>query len=169
MPELSLLFILSQILVSIAIIFDFLSFQFKKKQHTFICFIISSSLISAHYFLLGRNAAGVLVFISVLRFTTAYFSSRKKYLFIFVALNTLSLFFTFKALTDLIVYIGTVIIAIANFQTSNKAMRKIMMLGTFIIIAYNIIIYSPMGVVLEGLFLMSNFLGYYRHYIREKK
>ena len=46
-------------------------------------------------------------------------------------------------------------------------MRKIMMLGTFIIMSYNVIIFSPLGAVLEGVFLFSNLLGYYRHYLKK--
>lgn len=169
MPEITLAFILSQIVVSIAMVFDFLSLQFKKRQYTFLCLIVSASLISAHYFLLNRLAAGVIVFISVLRFITCYFTTNKKYLFIFIGLNTLSLFFTYRALTDLIIYIGLVVFIIGNFQENNKLMRKLMMVGTSIIVLYNIIIYSPMGVVTEGSFLMSNFIGYYRHYLRKKE
>ncbi len=164
MTEFSLTFIISQVAMGFAMGFDFLSLQFKKREHTFFCLIISASLISAHYFLLNKVAAGVIVFISVLRFITCYFTTNKKYLFVFIALNTLSLFFTFKDITDLIIYIGLLIFITGNFQKDNRLMRKLMMGGTSIIILYNVIIFSPMGVVGEGLFLISNFIGYYRHY-----
>jgi hypothetical protein len=169
MPEITLVFILSQIAVTIAMVFDFAGFQFKKRKYTFTCFAISAALISSHYFLLGKTAAGVIVCISSIRFIVSYFKPNKKYLLIFIILNTLSLFFTFKLATDFIIYIASVIIIIGNFQADNKKMRKIMMLGTFTAIIYNVIIFSPMGVVLEGLFLISNFLGYYRHYVRKKE
>ena len=116
MPEITIAFILSQIAMFIAMISDFLSLQFKKRQHTFIFLIISASLISTHYFLLGKVAAGVIVFISVLRFITCYFTTNKKYLFIFIGLNTLSLFFTYQSPTDLIIYIGLVIFIIGNMK-----------------------------------------------------
>ncbi|MFA6307357.1 MAG: YgjV family protein [Patescibacteria group bacterium] len=169
MPELSLYFILSQIAVTIAMVFDFLSFQFKKRQATILCFIISASLISTHYFLLGKTAAGVITFLSVVRFITSYFSIKKKYLFLFITLNTLSLFFTYNNTSDFIVYIGSVIFMTGNFHADNKSMRKLMMLGTSIFILYNFIIFSPMAVIMESSFLMSNFIGYYRHYIKTKK
>lgn len=151
----------------IAMGFDFLSLQFKKREYTFLCLIVSASLISAHYFLLNRIAAGVIVFISVLRFITCYFTTNKKYLFIFIGLNTFSLFFTYRALSDLIIYIGLVIFITGNFQENNKLMRKLMMIGTSIIVLYNVVIFSPMGVIGEGVFLLGNFIGYYRHYIRK--
>lgn len=158
-------FLISQIIVLIAMGFDFLSLQYKERKYTFLCLIVSASLISAHYFLLGRIAAGVIVFFSVLRFITCYFTTNKKYLFIFIGLNTISLFFTYKDAYDLIIYAGLIIFIIGNFQEDNKRMRKLMMVGTSIVLIYNIIIFSPMGAVVEGSFLLSNFIGYYRHYI----
>ena len=169
MAELTLPFIISQVAMFIAMGFDFLSLQFKKREYTFLCLIVSASLISAHYFLLNRVAAGVIVSISVLRFITCYFTTNKKYFFLFIALNTVSLFFTYRNPTDLIIYIGLIIFIAGNFQEDNRLMRKLMMGGTSIIILYNAIIFSPMGVIAEGSFLMSNFIGYYRHYVRSNK
>lgn len=169
MIQLTTAFIISQIAMFIAMGFDFLSLQYKKREYTFLCLIVSASLISAHYFLLDKTAAGVIVFISVLRFITCYFTTNKKYLFIFIALNTISLFFTYKEAADLIIYIGLIIFIIGNFQANNKLMRKLMMAGTSIIILYNLIIFTLMGIVAESSFLISNFIGYYRHYIKNKK
>lgn len=162
-------FILSQVAIFIAMGFDFLSLQFQKREHTFLCLIISAGLISAHYFLLNKIAAGFIVSISVLRFITCYFTTNKKFLFLFVTLNTIVLLFTFKEVYDLIIYFGIVVIIIGNFQKDNKLMRKLMMIGTSTILFYNAIIFSPMGIISEGSFLFSNLLGYYRHYIRKKE
>lgn len=130
---------------------------------------MSASLISAHYFLLNKTAAGVIVSISVLRFITCYFTTNKKYLFIFIALNTISLFFTYKDPTDLIIYGGLIIFIIGNFQEDNKLMRKLMMGGTSLIVLYNAIIFSPMGVLAEGSFLVSGVIGYHRFYVKNDK
>ncbi|MBT7903075.1 YgjV family protein [Candidatus Woesearchaeota archaeon] len=169
MIQLTAAFVISQILMFIAMGFDFLSLQYKKREYTFLCLIISASLISAHYFLLNKIAAGVIVFISVLRFMTCYFTTNKKFLFIFIGLNTISLFFTYSEIYDLIIYIGLIVFIVGNFQKDNKLMRKLMMVGTSIILIYNIIIFTPLGVIAELAFLLSNFIGYYRHYIKNKK
>jgi len=168
MPELTTAFIISQVAMFLAMGSDFLSLQFKKREYTFLCLIVSSSLICAHYFLLGRIAAGVILIFSVLRFATCYFTTNKKYLLVFIALNTISLLFTYKSPTDLIIYVSLIIIMIGNFQADNRLMRKMMMVGTSILAIYNLIIFSPMGVIAEGSFLLSNFIGYYRHYGRKK-
>lgn len=83
MHDLTMFFIISQILMLVAMGFDFLSLQYKQREKTFLCLIVSASLISAHYFLLDKTAAGVIVFISVLRFITCYFTTNKKYLYIY--------------------------------------------------------------------------------------
>jgi hypothetical protein len=160
-------FIISQIAMFIAMGFDFLSLQFKKREYTFLCLIVSASLISAHYFLLNRIAAGVIVCISVLRFMTCYFTTNKKFLLLFILLNTISLFLTYQDWYDLIFYVGLVIFIIGNFQQDNRLMRKLMMVGTAVIITYNICIVSPMGIITESAFLVSNFIGYYRHYLKK--
>ena len=82
-------------------------------------------------------------------------------------LNTLVVFFTFSEWYDLIIYIGLTVFIVGNFQKNDKLMRKQMMLGTFLIIFYNIFIFSPMGVIAESVFLIGNITGYYRHYIRK--
>ena len=68
---------------------------------------------------------------------------------------------------DLIIYIGLTIFIIGNFQKNDQLMRKQMMIGTFLVIFYNIFIFSPMGIVAESVFLIGNITGYYRHYIRK--
>ncbi|MBI4448153.1 YgjV family protein, partial [Candidatus Woesearchaeota archaeon] len=120
-----------------------------------------------HYFLLNKIAAGVIVSISVLRFITCYFTTNKKFLFLFLFLNTISLFFTYKEVYDLIIYVGLVVFITGNFQKDNRLMRKLMMVGTSILVIYNGIIFSPMGIIAESSFLLSNFIGYYRNYIKK--
>jgi len=168
MIEFNLFFYLSQAIMFIAMIFDFLGFQFKKRKYTFACFIISASLISIHYFLLDKFAAGILVFCSVLRFITCYHTTNKKFMYFFIVLNSTTVFFTFTEFLDLLFLAGSLTIVVGNFQKDNALMRRIMMVGTSLIIIYNIIIFTPMGVLVEGLFLLSNFIGYYRHYINKK-
>jgi len=167
MYDLTLPFIISQVLVSLAIGFDFLSLQYKKREHTFLCLIVSSILISTHYFLLNRMTAGVIVSISILRFITCYFTTNKKYLLVFMTLNTISLFFTYQDPTDFIIYVGLIIFMIGNFQEDNRLMRKLMMSGTSLLVLYNAIIFSPIGVIAESSFLISGFLGYYKHYLKK--
>ena len=166
MINLTLSFILSKIAMFLAMGFDFLSLQFKKRKPIYLSLVISESLISSHYFLLGKITAVVIVFFSVLRFITCYFTTNKKFLYAFLILITLTLIFTYTEIYDFIIYIGLFIFIIGNFQEDEKLMRKLMMIGTSLLIIYNSVIFSPMGIIAESSFLLSNVIGYYRHYIR---
>src|SRR3989344_2030679 len=167
--EFSTYFIVSQVLVFIAMISDFLSMQFKERKKIFIFLIISASLISLHYFFLNKIAAGVIIFFSVIRFIVCMFTTNKKFLGLFIVINSIALIFTYNEIYDLIIYFSLLIIITGNFQEDGKLMRKMMMVGTSLVIIYNVIIFSPMGVIVEGSFLASNIIGYYRHYIRKGK
>ena len=164
MIELTTNFILSQIFMFGALVFDFLAFQFKERKKMFLCLIVSTSFIALHYFFFNKIAAAVILLLSVLRFIVGYYSTDKKFLYIFIVLNTISLLFTYKEVYDLIIYVGTVIFIIGMFQENSVLMRKIMMISMVLAVIYNIIIFSPMGMLVESSVLVSNIIGYYRHH-----
>lgn len=168
MFDLTLTFVLSQLAMFLAMGLDFLSLQFRKRKQIYLTLVFSAALISTHYFLLEKITAGIIVFFSVLRFITCMFTTNKKYLILFLILNTLALIFTYSEIYDLAIYIAISVFIVGNFQKSDKRMRKTMMAGTSLAVLYNAIIMSPMGVIAEGSFLIGNFTGYYRHYIRKR-
>jgi len=167
MENLTLQFIISQVVMLTASCFDFLSLQFQKRQSIFIYLTISASLGSIHYFLLSKTAAGIIVFFTVLRFIACCFTTNKKYLILFLALNTGSLFFTYREIYDLLFCLGVNIFIIGNFQKEDKKMRIFMMSGTFLVFLYNIIICSPMAMLTEGIFLFSHLTAYYKYFLKK--
>jgi len=169
MIEFSVYFVVSQILVLFALVFDFLGMQFKAIKKIIMFLGISAGLISAHYFFLGKIAAGIIIIISLARYITCYFTTNKKYLYLFILLSTLALIWTYQEVFDLIIYVGIIIIIIGNFQKEEKKLRQIMMAGTSTLIIYNLIIFSPMGAIVEGSLLISNIIGYYRHHYKIKE
>jgi hypothetical protein len=112
--------------------------------------------------------AGALVLISVLRFTVCYFTTDKRWLVPFIILPTISLYFTYSNLYDIIIYAGLIIFIFGNFQKNDKLMRQLMMIGTGIVTIYNIVVFSPMGIVGEGVFFLSGVIAYYRYYIKKQ-
>lgn len=161
-------FLASQILVGIAFLTDFVSFQFKDRKKILLFLCVSAALISAHYFLLGRNTAGLLVSISILRFVTSYFSTRKVWMFSILGVTLLGFVYTYASSLSFLILIALMLITIGAFQKEDKYLRILMMGGTILVIVYNAIIFSPMAVLLEGSFFVSNLIGYYRFYIRGK-
>lgn len=161
-------FILSQILIGFAFLFDLASFQFKTRKYTLICFVVAASLISAHYFLLGQNTAGIIIALSATRFLVSIFSTDAKFKYLFLVLVTVAGIVTFDELIDLLAIAAGYIATFAVFQPNEKLMRQRMMMATTCIILLNIFIFTPVGIATETFFLGSNFLSYWRFYIKKK-
>ncbi len=160
-------FLASQILVGIAILTDFTSFQFKDRKKIILFLCISSALISSHYFLLGKNTAGVLVSISILRFIISYFSTRKIFMFAMIGLSILAFIFTYSSAFSFIILTALILTTIGSFQEEDKHLRIFLMIGAILIMIYDILIFSPMAILLESSYLIGNLIGYYRFYMKK--
>ena len=162
-------FLLSQIFIGIAIFFDLMSFQFKNRKKIIICFFCASVFIGLHFLLLEQHTAAFLVFISALRFITSIFTTSKKLMSVFLFMCSLVTFFTYAGFLSLLAYLGASINTIASFCKEDKHLRLIMMTGTLFWLANNYFSNSPAAVFMEILFLCSNVVGYYRHYMKKEK
>ena len=162
-------FLLSQIFIGIAICFDMMSFQFKDRKKIIICFFCASVLIAIHFLLLEQYTAASLVFISALRFITSIFTTSKKFISIFLIACSAVTFFTYSGLLSLLSYLGASINTVASFCKEDKHLRIIMFIGTSFWLVHNYFANSPTAVFMEILFLGSNLIGYYRHYIKPEK
>ncbi|MFT4250043.1 MAG: YgjV family protein [Candidatus Woesearchaeota archaeon] len=161
-------FLLSQILIAIALISDIISFQLKKREHILVFLTFSSLLIATHYLFLEEINAAILFFFSFASFITATKTTNKKFLYAFMILYILPITLNYTSWTDLVIFTGLYIGLIARFQKNDKHLRILMMIATSIVITYNAIIFTPMGVLIELVFLSSNIIGYYRHHIKKR-
>lgn len=162
-------FLLSQILIGIAFIFDLSSFQFKNRKHILICFTIAASLISAHFFLLGEYTAGSVVALSAVRFIVSIFTTDKRMLWLFLVLILIAGAVTFDGFEDVLSISAMLLSTFSAFSLADKKLRLFMMCGTILMITHNILIFTPAAILLESFFLASNLFAYYRFYIRGDK
>jgi len=162
-------FLLSQIFIAIAICFDMMSFQFKDRKKIILCFFCACIFIGLHFLLLEQYTAASLVFISALRFITSIFTTSKKLMSAFLLACVGVTFFTYAGILSLLSFFGASINTVASFCKEDKHLRLIMILGTFFWLVNNYFANSPAAVFMEVLFLCSNFIGYYRHYIKPKR
>jgi len=162
-------FVLSQILIGIAICFDILSFQFKERTRIVVCFIVSVSFISCHFMLLGHWTAAFLGLLAAVRFTTSLFTSSKRLMGLFILITFIISAFSFEGLLSVLGCTATVFTTIASFSKDDKLLRQLMLVGTMIWITHNYLAGSPGAVLMEALFISSNLVGYYRYYIRPRK
>lgn len=161
-------FVISQVLVAIAIIFDLISFQFKDRKQIVTCLFFAGTLISSHFILLEQWTAASLMVIATTRYLVSVFSTAAwlKYLFCTAALVATGA--TYAGLVSLISCTASISQTFAAFHNDDRRLRELMMFGTSLWIVHNILVGSPTAVVLEILFLSSNLVGYYRYYLKDK-
>ena len=162
------IFEISQILVGIAICFDLLSFQLKKRTHIVLCLSVAGIFIATHFLLLEKWTAAILMAIAVARYVSSYFSTSKNLMAFFVAGSIIGTFFTFQGLLSILACLGSTFQTLGAFSNSDKRLRQLMMVGTFFWLCHNHFAASPVAVLMEVLFLISNFIGYYRFYLKGK-
>ena len=162
-------FVLSQILIGIAICSDILSFQFKERKKIVACLIVSAIFISSHFMLLGHWTAAFLGLLAAVRFTSSLFTTSKKIMWIFLFITFVISTFSFEGLLSVLGCTATVFTTVASFSKEDKLLRQLMLVGTVIWITHNYLAGSPGAVLMEALFISSNLVGYFRYYIRPKK
>lgn len=162
------LFVISQILIGIAICSDILSFQFKERIHIVSCLLVSCTMISLHFMCLGHWTAACLGILAAARFITCLFTTSKLFLTLFVGLTIGVSALTFEGLLSILGCSGAIMGTIASFCKDDKALRQFMSIATCIWIAHNYLAGSPGAVIMEFFFLSSNAVGYFRYYINPK-
>ncbi len=161
-------FFVSQIFAGIVIILDLCSFQFKERQKIIAFLLWATAANALHYLFLERYVWAAILWLWVLRLLTSYFKTGKNWAFLFIWLYIIVTAIFYEDAYDLIMLAGVTLSTISIFQADDKKLRLIMMLATCIVIIYTILIGSPMWTLMETMFLWSNIIGYYRHYISKK-
>ena len=161
------LFIASQILVGLAALFDIASFQFKNRIALLSALCISALLIAAHFALLKEWTAACLLVIGACRYLAGIFifNSRIKWLFYFITVLASAL--TFSGITSALSCIASLLHTKASFSHNDKLMRLLMVIGTTVWGVHDIIVGSPVAVLIDILFIVSSGIGYYRIYIKK--
>lgn len=161
-------FLLSQILISLAICTDTISFQFKERKKIVACLLISCTLISSHFMLLGHWTAAFLGLVAALRFATSMFTTSKKLMVVFIVASVSISIVTYAGLLSILGCAGGLFGTVASFCKEDKLLRQLMLIATMLWIVHNILAGSPGAVLMEAIFISSNLVGYFRFYIRPK-
>ena len=159
-------FVLSQIFVGFAICSDLISFQFKKRSWILCCLLLSCTLISIHFMLLGHWTAASLALLAAARFITSLFTTSRFALTFFLLASLSITAFTYEGILSILGVTGAMFGTTATFCKDDKRLRELMMICTSIWMIHNIIANSPGAVFMELIFISSNIIGYFRYYIR---
>lgn len=160
-------FLLSQVLVGIALVSNLVSFHFRKRATVLSLLTLSVALVSAHLFLLGETTAGLLTLYAVVYFLVSTRTTSQKIMWAFMAGGAIIFAYTYSSLLDWFVLVSTVLTLLSIFNPNQRRMREYQFAGTITRIVYYSIIFSPVGILLEVTLLISNVTSYYRFYLRK--
>ncbi len=156
-------FILSQILAGMTLITGMAAFQFKERVHMLRVWALGATFASAHFYLLGSYEACLLVAVTALRFIVSSFTTDKRIMWLFIALGLTGFGFTYVGWISILPLIATLAGTVGSFHGTGNAVRYSSMVAEVCWIVFDIIIWSPVAIVMELLFFASNVVGLIRH------
>lgn len=157
-------FLLSQLLLVVTIACDLASFQFKRREIILFFLFIAAAFNAMHFYLLEQTTAACLMAFGSVRYFIGIFVASKKAAGVFILLSIGLAFYTYSGIASLLSFAGSFLKTVSVFSKSDKSLRLLMMVGTVFWILNNAVAHSPLGVLMESLFLISNVVAYYRYY-----
>ncbi len=156
-------FVLSQILAALTLVTGMTAFQFKQRKHILLGWCVAASLAAAHFFVLGRNEAGMLIAVTAFRFLVSSFTTDARLMYLFLAMSVAGFALTYSSPVSFLALTATIIGTYGSFHGSEKAVRYTMMATEVLWAVHNLIVWSPVAVLMEVLFFSSNLVGLLRH------
>ena len=157
-------FALSQILAGIAFAFGLASFQLKTRRNVLLCLCVSVAFNGAHFFLLDRPGPSALMLLTGIRYLVATFTTDRRVMALFLLATCGAFFATFKSPVSFLALAGSLVGTFGSFQPRGQKVRLYFMGGNVAWLVHNALLWTPVGVAMEALFLTSSVVGYWRHY-----
>lgn len=161
-------FLLSQILMVVSFMLTLTSFQLKKGKWFRVLFVLSSLFAGTHFILLGTYTAAFIVYTNGLRWLISIFLKQRYILFLFIGIAILIAVVTWGSWISLLPTAGAIFGTLASFQEKEKRTRQILFCATSMWIVHNTLVLTPVGIIAESTYFVSNLIGYWRNWMRKK-
>ncbi|MDP6113361.1 MAG: YgjV family protein [Planctomycetota bacterium] len=168
MPDLVNSFLLSQAIAAVAFGCGVVSFQLRDRRTILLWLSASSFTNACHFFVLGKATPGILFLIIGSRSFTAAFSVSRKVMCLFFAIILGGFYFSYSNPIGFLGLFATLTSTYASFQKTDRRVRLFMMLANISWTIHNLVVWTPVAAAMEATFLVSNLLGYWRFYVRDK-
>ncbi len=169
------MFIVAQILGTIALIFELAAFQFKKKKPTLICQSLDAFFYLLQYLFLGAYSGCVTKGLVIVRNLCVVEKDRKKkewpwLMWIFIIAYVAASFLTFEAWYSLLPIVAGLVWTIAVWRIKGaQGLRWAAIPPTLMWLIYDIIVLSFPGIISNVLSFISIAVGIYRYRAKSKK
>lgn len=155
-------FVFSQIMVAFAFGIGLYAFQHSKREVILKLWFFSALCNTIHFVLLGELSAALFASITASRFLISCYSADKRWAYLFIGLAVVNLTVNYTSLVSVLPFIAIVIGALGAFQHSVLVIRWSMAGGASAWIIHNVLVESPVAVLMEVCFLISNLVGHKR-------
>ncbi|WP_164852192.1 YgjV family protein [Rheinheimera riviphila] len=159
---------LSQLLALFAFVAGISAFQLQQRQPILLCWFLSAALNASHFMVLGQLAAALFVGFTAIRFLVAAYYPKPILMWLFIVLSTLLLWLTYQSPLQLLPFLAAIVGTIGSFQQKVLLVRTCMAIGACAWIYHNILVGSPVAVMMELAFLASNLVGFLRQRRKEQ-
>ncbi|HBN87613.1 MAG: hypothetical protein CL577_04255 [Alteromonadaceae bacterium] len=162
LPEFTLLFVLSQLLAALAFTSGIIAFQQHQRSAMLKFWFVSALLNACHFAVLAQYQAALFVGLTSVRFLVAAVSPRLHWMYVFLVLSSLLFFISYSNPINLLPYLAAIVGTVGSFQKNVTLVRILMAIGASAWIVHNLLVGSPVAVLMELAFLSSNLVGYIR-------
>ena len=159
-------FVLSQLLAAVGAVFGIVSFQLRERRNVLLCLTVLSCLNASHFLVLGRTTPAILLLLTATQFVTALLSRHWCFVVFYLAAAAVAIGLSYQGLPSWLAFAAFCCGTIGSFQHSDRVLRQCFCAGNIFWIVHNIIVGSPVAILIELAFLTSNLIGYWRLYGR---
>lgn len=156
-------FILSQILAGISFLLDISAFHFQRRAMTLSLLTSSTSLLAIHFYLLDQGAAAGLMIIAACRYAIAIVTFRRWVMWGFMLASLLCSVYLWQNLWSLLPLMGSLLMTFASFQKQSGKLRGYTLCGSLCWLLNNVLVGSPVAVMMELAFSGSILAAWWRH------
>lgn len=161
-------FLLSQILVTFTLAIECYAMQLKDKNRILALLSLSCLFNGCHYLLLDQPTAGYIFLFSSIRFLISIKWKRQWMAAAALCVSLIITYYTYNGLLSILGFLATVFITTGSFSKNDKFLRLMMVLGGSLWLIHNAIVGTPVGILVEVIFVGSSAIGYYRYYIARR-
>ena len=158
------IFLLSQCIAVVSFLLGILSFQFKQRRQVLHCWFFADAINAIHFCLLGRYEVMTLLLVSSTRFLTAAYTRDRRLMYLFFGLTAGGFFLTYQLPVSFLVLISGFLGTYGTFHKGDLSIRFALLGCGILWITHNILVGSPVAVVMESSYLLSNVIGLWRFY-----
>lgn len=162
-------FLISQVLAGISFMLDISAFHFRRRAITLSVLACSTSLLALHFYLLQQPVAAGLMAIAACRFAVAILTRHRWVMWLFMAVSVICSAYYWQGLSNLLPLAGSLLMTFASFQGKTGKLRVYTLCGGLCWVLNNMIVGSPVAIVMEIAFSGSIALAAWRHHATTRR